>query len=64
MEPFARLGIRPRFRPSPGSGRSKSRSKHQAKPEDKRILINVLGMLSNLKMSMNRLLFYRQRGQR
>lgn len=64
MEPFARLELRPKLQPTPGSSGPKFRKKRQAKSQDRMAMINILGMIANLKMSMNKIPFYRQQGQR
>ncbi len=62
MEPFARLGKRPRFRPNPGSGRSRWRGKRQAKVSDRAVRVNVNQIVANAGISLNMRPFYRQRG--
>lgn len=64
MEPFARLGKRVRFRPKKENNHGTHQIKRMASPTDRKAVFSILGMLSSFGLSMQRLPFYRQRGQR
>jgi len=65
MEPFARLGKRPKLHGGNGLKLFHSgRSKRQATPKDRMMMFQIIQAISNIGMSINRIPFYRNRGQR
>ena len=60
MEPFARLGKRPKFRTSSGSGSPVFRKKRQASSKDRLNIGAIFTTIANLGQSLHRVPFYRQ----
>ena len=67
MEPFARLGKRPKLHVGNGLPQESvhsGRRKRQATPKDRMMMFQIIQAISNFGKSLNRIPFYRHRGQR